>query len=163
MNNYTPRAQQVLALASREARGMGHEFVGAEHLLIGICRLGDQAVAGKVLVKCFKLNLEDIAARVKNDLVIQLAHERAGVPYSPKLRAILRLSQKVAKEMEHSFLGTEHFLLALFKGGGNASAILKELKLTEGRLRKEIIVELKPLSQKTDPDQSFLKKTVSVK
>src|SRR5437667_8202258 len=96
MNNFTPRAQQVLALARKEADRFNHNFVGTEHLLLGLIRLG-QGVAVNVLQK-LGLDLETVRRQVENQVGSGADPKMAGtIPYTPMLKKVLALAAKEAK------------------------------------------------------------------
>src|ERR1700744_2497859 len=117
MNNFTPRAQQVLALARKEADRFNHNFVGTEHVLLGLIRLG-QGVAVNVLQK-LGLDLETVRAEVEKQLGKGPHPEKVGnIPYTPRVKKVLALASKEAKALNHTFVGTEHILLGLLREGG---------------------------------------------
>ena len=96
MNNFTPRAQQVLALARKEADRFNHSFVGTEHLLLGLINLG-QGVAVNVLQK-MGLDLETVRLEVEKQVGTGPDQKLAGnIPYTPRVKKVLELSKKEAK------------------------------------------------------------------
>ena len=110
MNNFTPRAQQVLALARKEADRFNHSFVGTEHLLLGLINLG-QGVAVNVLQK-MGLDLETVRLEVEKQVGTGPDQKLAGnIPYTPRVKKVLELSNKEAKALHHTYVGTEHILL----------------------------------------------------
>ena len=145
MNNFTPRAQQVLALARKEADRFHHNYVGTEHLLLGLIKLG-QGVAVSVLQK-MGLELETVRAEVEKQVGIgQESKTPAGsIPYTPRVKKVLALAGKEAKTLNHSYVGTEHILLGLLREGeGVAARVLKTLDIDIERTRNEILRELDP-------------------
>ncbi len=144
MNNFTPRAQQVLALARKEADRFNHNYVGTEHLLLGLIKLG-QGVAVNVLRK-MGLDLETVRLEVEKAVGTGTDTKTVGsLPYTPRVKKVLALSGKEAKALNHSYVGTEHILLGLLREGeGVAARILKNLNVDLERTRSEILRELDP-------------------
>ena len=145
MNNFTPRAQQVLALARKEADRFHHNYVGTEHLLLGLIKLG-QGVAVSVLQK-MGLDLETVRGEVEKQVGIgQESKTPVGsIPYTPRVKKVLALAGKEAKVLNHSYVGTEHILLGLLREGeGVAARVLKTLEIDIERTRNEILRELDP-------------------
>ncbi len=144
MNNFTPRAQQVLALARKEADRFHHNYVGTEHVLLGLIKLG-QGVAVSVLQK-MGLDLETVRAAVEKQVGIgQESKAQGSIPYTPRVKKVLALAGKEAKTLNHSYVGTEHVLLGLLREGeGVAARVLKSLDIDIERTRNEILRELDP-------------------
>jgi ATP-dependent Clp protease ATP-binding subunit ClpC len=144
MNNFTPRAQQVLALARKEAERFNHNYVGTEHLLLGLIKLG-QGVAVSVLQK-MGLDLESVRLEVEKEVGTGGDQKVTGnVPYTPRVKKVLALASKEAKALNHSYVGTEHLLLGLLREGeGVASRVLKSLDVDVERCRQEVLKELDP-------------------
>ncbi len=144
MNNFTPRAQQVLQLARKEADRFNHNYVGTEHLLLGLIKLG-QGVAVNVLQK-MGLDLETVRMEVEKQVGSGPETKIVGnVPYTPRVKKVLALAGKEAKALSHSYVGTEHILLGLLKEGeGVAARVLKNLEIDIERTKNEIQKELDP-------------------
>ena len=144
MNNFTPRAQQVLALARKEADRFNHNYVGTEHLLLGLIKLG-QGVAVNVLQK-MGLDLETVRMEVEKQVGSGPDQKMVGnIPYTPRVKKVLALAGKEAKALSHSYVGTEHILLGLLREGeGVAARVLKNLEVDIERTRNEILKELDP-------------------
>lgn len=144
MNNFTPRAQQVLALARKEADRFNHNYVGTEHLLLGLIKLG-QGVAVNVLQK-MGLDLETVRMEVEKQVGSGPETKMVGsIPYTPRVKKVLALASKEAKSLQHSYVGTEHILLGLLREGeGVAARVLKSLDVDLERTRNEIMKELDP-------------------
>ena len=144
MNNFTPRAQQVLALARKEADRFHHNYVGTEHLLLGLINLG-QGVAVNVLQK-MGLDLQTVRAAVEKQVGTGPESKPSGnIPYTPRVKKVLALAGKEAKALNHSYVGTEHILLGLLREGeGVAARVLKSLDVDIERCRNEILAELDP-------------------
>lgn len=144
MSNFTPRAQQVLALARKEADRFHHNYVGTEHILLGLINLG-QGVAVNVLQK-MGLDLDTVRQAVDEQVGLGPEAKPSGnVPYTPRVKKVLALAGKEAKSLNHSYVGTEHILLGLLREGeGVAARVLKSLDIDVERCRNEILSELDP-------------------
>ncbi len=144
MNNFTPRAQQVLALARKEADRFNHNFVGTEHLLLGLLKLGS-GVAVNVLQK-LGLDLEQVRLEVEKQVGTGPDQKVIGnIPYTPRVKKVLSLAAKEAKALNHPYVGTEHILLGLLReGDGVAARVLKNLDVDIEQTRQEILKELDP-------------------
>ena len=151
MNNFTPRAQQVLALARKEADRFNHNYVGTEHLLLGLIKLG-QGVAVSVLQK-MGLDLETVRGAVEKQVGVGQEGKTGGsIPYTPRVKKVLALAGKEAKALNHSYVGTEHILLGLLREGeGVAARVLKSLEIDIERTRNEILKELDPQFSSENP------------
>ena len=144
MNNFTPRAQQVLALARKEADRFHHNYVGTEHLLLGLINLG-QGVAVNVLQR-LGLGLDMVRNAVEKQVPKGPETKPSGnIPYTPRVKKVLALAGKEAKALNHSYVGTEHILLGLLREGeGVAARVLRTLDVDVERCRNEILAELDP-------------------
>ena len=153
MNNFTPRAQQVLALARKEADRFNHNYVGTEHLLLGLIKLG-QGVAVNVLQK-MGLDLETVRMEVEKQVGSGPETKMVGnIPYTPRVKKVLALAGKEAKALNHSYVGTEHILLGLLREGeGVAARVLKSLEVDIERTRNEILKELDPNFTPSESEQ----------
>ena len=152
MSNFTPRAQQVLALARKEADRFHHNYVGTEHLLLGLINLG-QGVAVNVLQK-MGLDLDSVRQAVDEQVGLGPEAKPSGnVPYTPRVKKVLALAGKEAKGLNHSYVGTEHILLGLLREGeGVAARVLKSLDVDVERCRNEILSELDPNFSSTEDE-----------
>ena len=144
MNNFTPRAQQVLALARKEADRFHHNYVGTEHILLGLIKLG-QGVAVSVLER-MGLDLESVRMEVEKQVGTGPDQKVSGsIPYTPRVKKVLAYSNKEAKSLNHSYVGTEHILLGLLREGeGVAAKVLNSLDIDIQRTRNEILAEIDP-------------------
>jgi ATP-dependent Clp protease ATP-binding subunit ClpC len=143
---FTPRAQQVLALARKEADRFNHNFVGTEHLLLGLIKLGP-GVAVNVLQK-LGLDLETVRLAVEKAVAIGPDQEMIGnIPYTPQVKKVLALAAHEARNLKHTYVGTEHILLGLLREGeGPAARVLKDAGVDIEKTRREILKELDPNS-----------------
>ncbi|MCP5536945.1 MAG: ATP-dependent Clp protease ATP-binding subunit [Akkermansiaceae bacterium] len=144
MNNFTPRAQQVLALARKEADRFNHNYVGTEHILLGLIKLG-QGVAVSVLQN-MGLDLETVRIEVEKQVGSGPESKMTGnIPYTPRVKKVLSLSNKEAENLDHSYVGTEHLLLGLLREGeGVAARVLTSLNVDINQTRQEILAEIDP-------------------
>jgi hypothetical protein len=144
LSNFTPRAQQAMALARKEADRFNHNFLGTEHLLLGLIKLG-QGVAVNVLQK-MGLDLETVRMEVEKQVGTGPDQKMIGnIPYTPRVKKVLALATKEAKALNHTYVGTEHILLGLLReGDGVAAHVLKNLGVDIERTRQEILKELDP-------------------
>ena len=144
LNNYTPRAQQVLALSRKEADRFHHNFVGTEHLLLGLIALG-QGTAVNVLQK-MGLDLETVRVEIERQVGTGPDQKMIGnIPYTPRVKKVLMLAGKEARSLNHTYVGTEHILLGLLReGDGVAARVLRNLEVDIEQTRLEILKELDP-------------------
>ena len=138
MSNFTPRAQQVLALARKEADRFNHNFVGTEHLLLGLIKLG-QGVAVNVLQK-MGLDLETVRMEVEKQVGTGPDQKMIGnIPYTPRVKKVLDLARREAKNLNHTYIGTEHLLLGLLReGDGIAAQVLRALDVDIEEARQRV-------------------------
>ena len=153
MNNFTPRAQQVLALARKEADRFNHSYVGTEHLLLGLIKLG-QGVAVNVLER-MGLELDAVRVEVEKEVGTGPPQKAGGsIPYTPRVKKVLALANKEAKSLNHSYVGTEHLLLGLLREGeGVAARVLRRLDVDIQRTRNEILAEIDPNFSPDDQEE----------
>lgn len=144
MNNFTPRAQQVLQLARKEAERFNHGYVGTEHLLLGLIALG-QGVAVNVLMK-MGIDMDTVRTEVENSVGLGPETKTTGnIPFTPRVKKVLALSSSEARSLNHSYVGTEHLLLGLLREGeGVAARVMKNLNIDLEKTRIEILKELDP-------------------
>jgi ATP-dependent Clp protease ATP-binding subunit ClpC len=144
MSNFTPRAQQVLALARKEADRFNHNFLGTEHLLLGLIKLG-QGVAVSVL-QGMGIDLDTVRIAVEKEVGTGPDQKMIGnIPYTPRVKKVLALASKEAKALNHTYVGTEHILLGLLReGDGVAAKVLKNLDVDIEEARQRTLKELDP-------------------
>jgi hypothetical protein len=143
-SNFTPRAQQAIALARKEAQRLNHNFLGTEHLMLGIVKLG-QGTAFNVLSK-LGVDLENLRAEIEKQVGTGPDQETIGnIPNTPRVKKVLELAQKEARQLHHNYVGTEHILLGLLReGDGIAAKVLRGLGVDLKQTRTEILRELDP-------------------
>ncbi len=138
-NRFTERARKVIVYAKEEARRFNHDYIGTEHLLLGLIREGE-GVAAAVLQK-LGLDLETIRLEVEKLVQPGPQTQVAGdIPFTPRSKKALELSAEEARALGHNYIGTEHLLLGLVKEGeGMAYRVLLNLGLDLGKLRNEVM------------------------
>ena len=143
-NDFTPRAQQVLGLARKQAKSFGHDYVGTEHVLLGLIKLG-HGVAVSVLEE-MKLDLETVRIEVEKRSGAggaTLAQEE--IQFTPRVKKVLQLAAQEARALNYNYIGTEHILLGLLKEGeGVAAKILRSLDIDAEAVRTEVLKALDP-------------------
>jgi hypothetical protein len=144
LTNFTPRAQQVLSLARKEAERLNHNFLGTEHVLLGLIKLG-QGVAVNVLTK-MGLDLESVRKEVEQQVGTGPDQQVPGnIPYTPRVKKVITLAAQEAKQLNHTYVGTEHLLLGLLReGDGVAAKVMRSLNVDLAQTRQEILRELDP-------------------
>jgi ATP-dependent Clp protease ATP-binding subunit ClpC len=138
-NKFTERARRVLALAKEEARRLGHDFVGTEHIVLGILREG----SGVAVTVLKRLNLHaDLIREATEEIVGRGPHilNFGDISFTPKARRVLELAIEEARNLGHNYVGTEHLLLGvLSEKEGMGAQILSDLGINIEKARKEII------------------------
>jgi Clp amino terminal domain, pathogenicity island component len=135
---FTDRARRVIVLAQEEARGLNHNFIGTEHLLLGLIHEGE-GVAPMAL-ESLGVPLEAVRARVEE--VIGRGERAPGeqIPFTPRAKKVLELSLREALALSHNYIGTEHILLGLVREGeGIAAQVLTELGVHHDELREQVV------------------------
>lgn len=152
-NNFTPRAVEAIQQAEKQARQLNHDYVGTEHLLLGLLKL-NQGIAVSVLQK-LGANFEDIKKAICKELEdddTQAISKNEMLTATPRLERVFRLAEKEAREMNHSYIGTEHLLLGLLaEGEGLAVYVLNVLDIDLELVREEVLSELDPNYNKREP------------
>jgi len=135
---FTERARQVVVLAQDEARALKHNYIGTEHLLLGLLR-EEEGLAARVL-ESLDVSLEDVRYQVER--IIGQGDEVATgqIPFTPRGKKVLELGLREALSLGHNYIGTEHILLGLVREGeGVGMRILLDLDADEDKIRNEII------------------------
>jgi ATP-dependent Clp protease ATP-binding subunit ClpA len=135
---FTDRARRVIPLAQEEAQRLNHNYIGTEHLLLGLLREGD-GVAAKALAS-LGISLEAVRAQVE-ELIGQGQTAPTGhIPFTPRAKKVLDLSQREALQLGHNYVGTEHILLGLIReGDGVAEQVLARFGADHARLREQVL------------------------
>src|ERR1700754_2613840 len=132
------RARRVVVLAQEEARMLSHNYIGTEHILLGLIHEGE-GVAAKAL-ESLDISLEAVRAQVE-EIIGQGQQAPSGhIPFTPRAKKVLELSLREALQLGHSYIGTEHILLGLIREGeGVAAQVLQKLGADLNRVRQQVI------------------------
>ncbi len=152
MNNFTPRALQVINIARREAERLQHSYINGEHLLLGILKLG-QGIAINILEHSL-VNIEQLIEQLEQDLSPGEAslNESGTPPYTPRAKKLIVNAGHEAKTLKHTFVGTEHLLLAMLSDSdGIALQTLTSVGLTYKIARERVLEET---NHKFPPDEA---------
>jgi hypothetical protein len=135
---FTDRARRVVVLAQEEARMLGHNYIGTEHLLLGLIHEGD-GVAARAL-QSMGIELDVVRVRVA-EVVGKGQHPLPGhIPFTPRSKKVLELSLREARQLGHDYIGTEHILLGLVREGeGVAAQVLASFGADLKRVRSTVI------------------------
>jgi ATP-dependent Clp protease ATP-binding subunit ClpC len=127
---FTERARKVIILAREEAIRLGHNFVGTEHLLLGLVREGDGLAVA--ILKKLNVNISALKGEVEKVVSVGTQISPAGeVPFTPQAKKVLEYAISEARSMGHNYIGTEHLLLGLVREGeGIASLVLRDVGVT---------------------------------
>ena len=139
---FTDRARRVIVLAQEEARLLGHNFIGTEHILLGLVAEGE-GVGAKAL-ESLGVSLDAVRAEVEG--IIGKGNDRPGshIPFTPRAKKVLEMSLREALLLGHNYIGTEHILLGLVREGeGVGSQVLIRLGIGLPAARGEVIELLK--------------------
>ena len=138
-NRFTERARKVIILAKEEARRFNHDYIGTEHILLGLIREGE-GVAATVLQK-MNVSLDNI--RLEIEKLVQpgpTTQIMGDIPFTPRAKKALELAAEEARNLGHNYIGTEHLLLGLIREGeGVASQVLLNLGLDLNTVRNEVM------------------------
>ena len=142
--SFTPRAQQVVNLAKKEADRFNHPYVGTEHLLLGLIALGE-GVAVSVL-EGMGISLEAVRLEVEKAVGQGPATKVIGnVPFTPRTKKVFQLAIAEAQSLSHTYVGTEHLLLGLIREAeGVAAQVMMNMEIDLETVRTNILRELDP-------------------
>ena len=135
---FTDRARRVVVLAQEEARMLNHNYIGTEHILLGLVREGE-GVAAKAL-EAMDISLNGVREQVQ-EIIGEGSHAPSGhIPFTPRAKKVLELSLREALQLGHNYIGTEHILLGLIREGeGVAAQVLNKLGADLGGVRQQVI------------------------
>jgi ATP-dependent Clp protease ATP-binding subunit ClpA len=135
---FTDRARRVVVLAQEEARLLNHNYIGTEHILLGLAHEG-QGVAAKAL-ESLGIRLEALRSQVQEIIGQDQQGPTGHIPFTPRAKKVLELSLREAKQLGHNYIGTEHLLLGLVREGeGVAAQVLIRLGGDLSRVRQQVI------------------------
>ncbi len=135
---FTDRARRVVVLAQQEARELGHNYIGTEHILLGMVREGE-GVAVEAL-KSLGISLETVRHQVE-EMIGRGQDEPSGhIPFTPRAKKVLELSLRESHQFGHRYIGTEHILLGVIREGeGVAAQVLIKLGADLSRVREQVL------------------------
>ena len=135
---FTDRARRVVVLAQEEARMLNHNYIGTEHLLLGLIREGE-GVAAKAL-ESLGISLDAVRQQVE-EIIGQGQQAPSGhIPFTPRAKKVLELADRETRALGHAYVGTEHILLGLIReGDGVAAQVLVQLGADLNRVRQQVI------------------------
>jgi ATP-dependent Clp protease ATP-binding subunit ClpC len=139
---FTDRARRVVVLAQEEARGLNHDYIGTEHLLLGLMREG-KGVAARAL-DGLGVRVDAVAERVEAAAGRGSEAPSGHIPFTPRSKKVLELSLREALDLGHDYIGTEHILLGLLREGeGVAAQVLDGLGVTADGAREQVTTLLR--------------------
>ena len=138
---FTDRARRVVVLAQDEARLLNHNYIGTEHILLGLIH-ENEGVGAKAL-EALGVTLDAVREQVR-DIIGEGKQTPSGhIPFTPRAKKVLELSLREALQLGHNYIGTEHILLGLLREGeGTAVKVLSRLKAEHSAVRQEVIERL---------------------
>ena len=146
---FTDRARRVVVLAQDEARSLNHNYIGTEHLLLGLITEGE-GVAAKAL-ESLDINKDAVRAAVIDIIGEGEKPVEGHIPFTPRAKRVFELSLREALQLGHNYIGTEHLLLGLLKEGeGVASQVLIKLGADLGKVRQTVIELLSGYQRNSD-------------
>jgi ATP-dependent Clp protease ATP-binding subunit ClpC len=150
---FTDRARRVVVLAQEEARMLNHNYIGTEHILLGLIHEGE-GVAAKAL-ESLGISLEAVRHEVE-EIIGQGQQAPSGhIPFTPRAKKVLELSLREALQLGHNYIGTEHILLGLIREGeGVAAQVLVKLGADLNKVRQQVIQLLNGYQNTKDPGSS---------
>jgi ATP-dependent Clp protease ATP-binding subunit ClpC len=135
---FTDRARRVVVLAQDEARMLGHNYIGTEHILLGLIHEGD-GVAAKALTT-MGIGLEATRQQVESIIGRGQGAPKGHIPFTPRAKKVLELSLREALQLGHDYIGTEHILLGLIReGDGVAAQVLAGFGADLNRVRQQVV------------------------
>src|SRR2546422_3530982 len=135
---FTDRARRVMVLAQEEARMLNHNYIGTEHLLLGLIHEGEGVAA--MAMTSLGISLEAVRSQVEEIIGQGQAALTGHIPFTPRAKKVLELSLREALQLRHNYIGTEHILLGLIREGeGVASQVLHHLGADLNGVRQTVI------------------------
>jgi ATP-dependent Clp protease ATP-binding subunit ClpC len=135
---FTDRARRVVVLAQEEARLLNHNYIGTEHLLLGLIHEGE-GLAAKAL-ESLGVSLDQVRSQVEDMIGVGTATPQGHIPFTPRAKKVLELSLREALQLGHNYIGTEHILLGLLREGeGVAAQVLMKMGLDMQKVRQTVL------------------------
>src|SRR5215213_3981188 len=149
---FTDRARRVVVLAQEEARMLSHNYIGTEHILLGLIHEGE-GVAAEAL-ESLGISLEAVRAQVEEIIGQGQQAPLGDIPFTPRAKKVLELSLREALRLGHNYIRTEHILLGLIREGeGVAAQVLVKLGADLNRVRQQVTRMLSGRERSPDPHQ----------
>ena len=156
---FTDRARQVVVLAQVEARGLGHGFTGTEHLLLGLLAEGEGVAA--LVLESLGISLEEARGWVEEIAGRGQGAPAGHIPFTPRAKKVLELALQEAVQLGHSYIGTEHLLLALLaEGEGVAAQVLASRGVGYDQARERALSLLAGGGEQADPREQLVRLAV---
>ena len=135
---FTDRARRTVVLAQEEARMLNHNYIGTEHILLGLIHEGE-GVAAKAL-ELLGISLQVVRQQVEEIIGLGTQPPAGHIPFTPRAKKVLELSLRESLQLGHNYIGTEHILLGLIReGNGVAAQVLVKLGADLNRVRQQVI------------------------
>ena len=135
---FTDRARRVVVLAQHEARTLDHDYIGTEHILLGI--IDEGAGVATTALTSMGINLDEMRQAVQDTIGRGAQPRESGhIPFTPQAKKVLELSLRESMQLGHEYIGTEHILLALIREGGGAAQLLAGAGVDLDRARQHVI------------------------
>jgi ATP-dependent Clp protease ATP-binding subunit ClpC len=155
---FTDQARRVVVLAQEEARMLNHNYIGTEHVLLGLVREGD-GVAAKALGS-FGIDLDAVRRQVEEIVGGGQAAPTGHIPFTPRAKKVLELSLRESLQLGHEYIGTEHILLGLVREGeGVAAQVLQKHGADLDRVRRAVLEQLGEPDVGTPPESTAAERT----
>jgi ATP-dependent Clp protease ATP-binding subunit ClpC len=152
---FTDRARRVVVLAQEEARNLDHNYIGTEHILLGLIHEGE-GVAARALTN-LGASLEELRASVEAIIGRGQYAAPGHIPFTPRAKKVLELSLRESMQLGHNYIGTEHILLGLIReGDGVAAQALVARGLDLNRVRQEVISLLRGYPSQAERESFML-------
>jgi ATP-dependent Clp protease ATP-binding subunit ClpA len=151
---FTDRARRVIVLAQEEARMMNHNYIGTEHILLGLIHEGE-GLASLVLDSC-GVDLDQVRAFIEREVGNGPKSPGGHIPFTPRAKKVLELSLREALQLRHNYIGTEHILLGLIREGeGLAAQALADAGADLADVRQRVVDRVGRGSKERPPEMLF--------
>lgn len=151
-DRFTDRARKIMGFARQEADRLGHDYIGSEHILLGLVKEGS-GVAANVLEN-LDVDLEKVRTEVESEVKRGPGSPKGQVPFSPRAKKVLEYAMEEARGLDHNYVGSEHLLLGLLRDEeGVACRVLKSLGVIVEDVRQEVMELLGVESERPDDPQ----------
>jgi ATP-dependent Clp protease ATP-binding subunit ClpC len=156
---FTDRARRVVVLAQEESRLFNHDYIGTEHILLGLIHEGEGVAA--TALESLGISLDSVRSEVEEMIGHGKSPARGHIPFTPRAKKVLELSLREALQLGHTYIGTEHILLGLIREGqGVAAQVLQKLGADLDRVRQQVIdalsgSEVSPLERERSEGRRF--------